>query len=136
MVICVYLPRFELVIAAGGPEALAGRALAIAPLPGAEARVGEASGAAEAVGGQAGMGRGEALPRCPELGLGAADPLGVARAWEAVARALEGIGAALELDRPGLAYFAADGLRGLHGGEQGVIDAARGAVRAAGRATV
>jgi protein ImuB len=139
MVVCVYLPRFELVVAAGGraeiaQQALAGRALAIAPLPGAEARVGEVSGAAEAFGVQAGMALGEALARCPELGLVAADPLGVTRAWEAVARALEGIGAALELDRPGLAYFAADGLRGLHGGEQGVIAAARGAVRAAGRA--
>ena len=134
MVSCVHLPLFELVISAGGPEALSGRALAIAPLPGGEARVGEASGAAEAFGVQAGMALGEALARCPELGLVAADPLGVARAWEAVARALEGIGAALELDRPGLAYFATDGLRGLHGGEQGVIAAARGAVRAAGRA--
>ena len=32
MVVCVYLPRFELVVAAGGPDALAGRALALAPL--------------------------------------------------------------------------------------------------------
>jgi protein ImuB len=136
MVVCVYLPRFELIIAAGGPEALAGRALAIAPLPGAEARVGEASGAAEAFGVQRGMALGEALARCPELGLVAADPLGVARAWEMLASALEGIGAALELDRPGLAYFEADGLRGLHGGDDGVIAAAREAVRAAGRAAI
>jgi protein ImuB len=136
MIVCLYLPRFELVIAAGGPEALAGRALAIAPLPGGEARVGAASGAAEAFGVQAGMALGEALARCPELGLVAADPLEVARAWEAVACALEGIGAALELGRPGLAYFEADGLRGLHGGEEGVIAAAREALRAAGRAAI
>jgi protein ImuB len=136
MVVCVFLPCFELVIAAGGPEALAGKSLAIAPLPGGEARVGEVSGAAEAFGVQAGMLLGEALARCPELGLVAADPLGVARAWEAVARALEGIGAALELDRPGLAYFVADGLRGLHGGDEGVIAVARGAVRTAGRASI
>jgi protein ImuB len=139
MVVCVYLPRFELVVAAGGraeiaQQALAGRALAIAPLPGKEACVGEVSGAAEAFGVQAGMALGEALARCPELALVAADPLGVTRAWEAVARALEGIGAALELDRPGLVYFVADGLRGLHGGEHGVIAAARRAVRAAGPA--
>src|ERR1700691_1515482 len=96
MVACVYLPRFELVVAAGGRSE-------IAQLPGGEARVGEVSGTAEAFGVQAGMLLGEALARCPELGLVAADPLGVTRAWEAVARALEGIGAALELDRPGLA---------------------------------
>ncbi|HEY5343027.1 MAG TPA: hypothetical protein VIJ66_05150 [Solirubrobacteraceae bacterium] len=143
MVVCVYLPRFELelAVAAGGraeiaQQSLAGRALAIAPLPGGEGRVGEVSGAAEAFGVQAGMALGEALARCPELGLVAADPLGVARVWEAVARALEGIGAALELDRPGLAYFAADGLRGLHGGEEGVIAAAREAVRAVGRSSI
>jgi len=130
MVVCVYLPRFELVIAAGGSEALAGKALAVAPLPGGEARVGEVSGAAEAFGVEPGMALGEALARCPELGLVAADPLGVAQAWERVARALEGIGAALELGRTGLAYFEADGLRGLHGGEEGVIAAARGACRA------
>jgi protein ImuB len=129
MVVCVYLPRFELVIAAGGPEALAGNVLAIAPLPGGEARVGEVSGAAEAFGVIAGMTLGEALARCPELSLVAADPLGVAQGWEATARALEGIGAALELGRPGLAYFEADGLRGMHGGDQGVIAAARRAGR-------
>jgi protein ImuB len=136
MIVCVYLPRFELVIAAGGPEALTARALAIAPLPGAEARVGEVSGAAEAFGVRDGMVLGEALARCPELALVAADPLRVARAWEVMARALEGIGAALELDRPGLAYFEADGLRGLHGGDDGVIAAARAAIRTAGRASI
>ena len=136
MIICVFLPRFELVIAAGGPEALAGKPLAIAPLARGEVRVGEVSGAAEAFGVESGMALGEALARCPELGLVAADPLGVARAWEAVARSLEGIGAALELDRPGLAYFAADGLRGLYGGEEEVIASARAAVRMAGRAAV
>ena len=127
MVICVHLPRFELVIAAGGPRALAGRALAIAPAPGGEARVGEVSGAAEALGVLPGMVLGEALARCPALGLVPADPLAVARVWEGrVLDALEGIGAAPEsAARPGLAYFAADGLRGLHGGDRGVIAAVR-----------
>jgi protein ImuB len=128
MVVCVHLPRFELIAAAGGAEALAGRALAIAPAPGHEARVGEVSGAAEAFGIAPGMALGEALARCPELRLVAGDPLGVAREWEAAARALEGIGAALELARAGLAYFESDGLRGLHGGDEGVIYAARHAL--------
>jgi protein ImuB len=90
--------------------------------------VGEVSGAAEAFGVHPGMPLGEALARCPRLVLVPGDPLGVAEAWEGVARALEGIGAALELERPGLAYFEADGLRGLHGGEEGVIAAARRAL--------
>ncbi len=133
MVVCVHLPRFELIVAAGGAETLAGRALAIAPAPtdrsaAGEARVGEVSGAAEAFGIAPGMALGEAMARCPELRLVAGDPLGVAQEWERAARALEGIGAAVELARAGLAYFEADGLRGLHGGEEGVIVAARRAL--------
>ncbi len=130
MVVCVHLPRFELVVAAGGPQALAGSALAIAPVPGGAQRVGEVSGAAEAFGVAPGMVLGEALARCPELGLIAADPLGVAQAWEQTARALEGIGAAVELERAGLAYFEMDGLRGVYGGEYETIAAARRAARA------
>src|SRR5215471_1797904 len=114
MVVCVHLPRFELVVAAGGAGALAGRALAIAPMPGGQACLGEVSGAAEAFGVERGMGLGEALARCPELGLIAADPLGVAQAWEDAVRALEGMGACVEPERAGLAYFEADGLRGLY----------------------
>lgn len=116
-------------MAAGGPQALAGSALAIAPVPGGAQRVGEVSGAAEAFGVAPGMALGEALARCPELGLIAADPLGVAQAWEQTARALEGIGAAVELERAGLAYFEADGLRGVYGGERETIAAAREAAR-------
>ncbi len=129
MVVCVHLPRFELTVAAGGAEALAGNALAIAPAPGGEARVGEVSGAAETCGVTRGMALGEALARCPRLRLVAGDPLGVAQEWGRAARALEGIGAALELPRAGLAYFEADGLRGMHGGDEGVIAAARHALR-------
>ncbi len=75
------------------------------------------------------MALGEALARCPELVLVPADPLGVAEAWEQMVAALEGIGAAVEPARAGLAYFEADGLRGLHGGSAGLIAAARRAVR-------
>jgi protein ImuB len=79
------------------------------------------------------MALGEALARCPTLRLVPGDPLGTAEAWERVARALEGIGAALELPRAGLAYFEADGLRGLHGGDRGVLNAARKALASPAR---
>jgi hypothetical protein len=128
MVVCTHLPRFELVVAAGGPRALSGRALALAPSPGGEQCVGEVSGAAEALGVLAGMALGEALARAPDLGLVPADPLGVARRWERAVCALEGIGAAPEPARPGLAYFQAEGLLGLHGGERGVLAATRRAL--------
>jgi protein ImuB len=133
MVVCVYLPRFELVVAAGDHSrvvrhTLAGRPLAVAPLVGSEQRVGEVSGAAEARGVARGMVLGEALARCPELVLVPGDPVRVAEAWEAAMGALEAIGAALEPARPGLAYFEVDGLRGIHGTHRATIAAARRAL--------
>jgi protein ImuB len=129
MVVCVYIPRFELVVAAGegskvAQQTLAGRALAVAPLVGGEQRVGEVSGAAEARGVARGMVLGEALARCPDLVLVPGDPVLVAEAWEAALRALESIGAAVEPARPGLAYFESDGLRGIHGPVTATIAAA------------
>ena len=56
----------------------------------------------------------------------------MAERTETMARALEGIGAAVESERPGEVFFAVDGLRGIHGGDRaGVIAAAREALRLA-----
>jgi protein ImuB len=150
MVVCVLLPRFELVVAAGGREALARGPAALAPEPGREQRVGEVSASAEAFGVHAGMRLGEALARCPTLALIPPDPMGVADAWEKVVRRLESVGAQVETEAPGLAFFDADGLARLHGGAAardpaatlrartrggpppwlaGVISAVRGALR-------
>ena len=115
MVVCVHLPRFELVLAAGGAQALVGRALAIAPPTGSDQRLGEVSGAAEAQGVRRGMALGEALARCPDLALVPADPVGLDEAWQSLLDALESIGAAVEPARPGLAYFETGPLRSLHG---------------------
>jgi protein ImuB len=54
-----------------------------------------------------------------------ADPVAAAELTEAAARALEGVGAAVETERAGEAFFAVGGLRGLYGG---VTAAARRAV--------
>jgi nucleotidyltransferase/DNA polymerase involved in DNA repair len=134
MVVCFYIPRFELVVAAGeGPkiahETLAGRALAVAPLLGGEQRVGEVSGAAEAQGVARGMALGEALARCPDLVLVPGDPVQVAEVWERTTRALESIGAAVEPAGPGLAYFESDPLRGIHGTQEQTLAAAARAGR-------
>jgi protein ImuB len=140
MVACVYLPRFELVAAAGdhsriAQRALAGGALAVAPMAGADGasgggRVGEVSGAAEARGVGRGMMLGEALARCPDLVLVPGNPVRAAEIWESSLAALESIGAAVEPTRAGLAYFETDGLRRLHGSHEETIEAAR---RALGR---
>ena len=130
MVVCVHLPRFELRVAAGGSAALAAEPLAIAPAPGGKLRVGEVSGRAEACGVRPGMELGEALARCPKLVLLPGDPVGVAAAWEGVARAVEGIGAEVELAGPGLLYFDAAALWRIYGDVHGVIAVVR---RALGR---
>jgi protein ImuB len=128
MVACVLIPRFELAVAAGGLEPLAGRAVAIAPERGS-GPIGEVSGAAQAFGVRIGMALGEALARCPALELLDADPIAVAAAWERTLRALEEIGAGVEPARPGLACFTLDGLRGLYGGsDELVLVAARRAL--------
>jgi protein ImuB len=129
MVVCVLLPRFELTVAAGGRAALAAGPAALAPEPGREPVVGEASAAAEAHGVRAGMRLGEAMARCPELMLVAPDPAGVADAWDRLLVALEGIGAGVEDGAPGIAWFDAEGLQRLHGGSaEGVVAAARRAL--------
>jgi protein ImuB len=128
MIVCVHFSRFELVLAAGGAQALVGRALAIAPPTGSEQRLGEVSGAAEAQGVRRGMALGEALARCPDLTLVPADPVGVQEAWEALLGALESIGAPVEPARPGLAYLQTGPLRSLYGTDVAVIAAMQRAV--------
>jgi protein ImuB len=132
MIFCVLLPRFQLVVAAGGREELlrAPAALAHPSRPPREACVGEVSLAAEAFGIRPGMALGEALARCPTLALVPPDPAGVADRWERLLVRLEAIGAAVEPERPGLACFDGRGLRRLHGGTfDHVIAATRRALR-------
>src|SRR4051795_7333717 len=131
MVVCVLLPRFELAVAAGGREELARGPVALAPEPGREPLIGEASAAAEAQGVKAGLRLGEALARCPTLRLVAPDPAGVADEWDRMLAALEGIGAEVESERPGVACFDASGLLNLHGGLDGVLTVTRRALRGA-----
>lgn len=57
-----------------------------------------------------------------------ADPVEAAELTEALLRRLEGIGAAVESERAGEAFFALGGLRGIYGGKSaGVLRAARDA---------
>jgi protein ImuB len=129
LIVCVHIPRFALAVAAGGRHSLAGGPVALAPEPGREQLIGEASAAAEAHGVKAGLRLGEALARCPTLRLVPPDPAGVADEWDRLLAALENIGAAVESGRPGLAYFDARGLKNLYGGTvEGVIAAARRAL--------
>src|SRR6187551_2830178 len=115
MIVCTLYPRFELLAALGDRRALL-------------------SEPAEAFGIVRGMRLGEAMSRCPGLRLVAPDPEGVRSLWGAVLDRLEGIGAEVESDHAGAAFFAAAGLHGIHGGDlAGVVGAARRALGAGAR---
>jgi protein ImuB len=128
MVVCTLFSRFALVAALEGRRELMGEPVALAPEAGRRQVVGEVSPAAEAFGVVPGMRVGEALARCPELRLVPPDPDGVRTLWRRALDRLDKIGAAVESDHEGEAFFEADGLRGIHGGLEGVLDAARRAV--------
>jgi protein ImuB len=124
-VTCALIPRFPLIAATESREILACPA-ALAPEPGAAQLIGEVSQAAERFGLRPGMRMGEALSRCPELALIHPDPERAERSWEEALRRLEGIGAEVESDRAGEAFFEAGGLTGLWGGIEGVLGRVRG----------
>lgn len=103
-----------------------GEPLALAPEPGRDQCVGDVSPAAEAFGIVSGMRVGEALARCPDLRLVAPDPEATRAYWAAVLDRLESLGAVVESDEAGIAWFEADGLMRLHGGSlETVMGAAR-----------
>jgi protein ImuB len=134
MVICALYPRFELLAALGDRRALLSEPAALAPEAGREQVVGEVSAPAEAFGVVRGMRLGEAMSRCPGLRLVPPDPEGVRSLWGAVLDRLEAIGAEVESDHAGAAFFVARGLEGIHGGDlSGVLAAARRALGAGAR---
>ena len=118
LITCILLPRFELIVAAGGRIELLGVPVAIAPEPGSQ-QIGAVSAAAEAFGVSSRMRLGEALARCRQLTLIPPDPAGIEERWEQMLIALESIGAAVEPLRPGLVCFDARGLLRLYAGSRG-----------------
>jgi protein ImuB len=120
-VACALIPRFRLIAALAGRREMLARATAVAPEPGAAQLIGEVSEPAEGFGLRPGMRLGEALSRCPELALIPPDPERAERSWEEVLRRLEGIGAEVESERAGEAFFEAEGLERLWGGIDGVL---------------
>lgn len=129
MVVCVLVPRFDLLAACSGDWRLLRGVAALAPEAGEVQVVGQVSRAAEeAFGILPGMRVGEALARCPEIKLVPPDPVRAAELWDQTLERLEAIGAAVESRRPGEAFFEADGLIAMHGGLDGLLAATGRAV--------
>ena len=127
-VVALHIPRFALSVAAGGSRDLLAGPVALAPEPGRPSLVGEPSPAALSGGVRGGMAVGEALARVPALKLLPPDPVAVQGQWDGLLRSLEGTGALVEDGGPGTACFESGGLRRLHGGTGGVVEAARRAI--------
>jgi len=115
MIACALIPRLSLLSALNDRKELLGKPVALAPEPGGPQVIGQTSGAAEAFGLRAGMRLGEALSRCPNLTLVAADPVRATAVWEESLSRLEGIGAQVEAPAPGEAFFETAPLHGIYG---------------------
>lgn len=87
---------------------------------------------ARAVGVRRGLRRREAQFRCPELVVVAADPARDAAWFEPVVQALDAVVPGIEVLRPGLFVFSADGALRFHGGVEEVVTRVVDAVAAAG----
>ncbi|HSD23905.1 MAG TPA: DNA polymerase Y family protein [Solirubrobacterales bacterium] len=123
-VACALIPRFRL-LAALTDRGILDRPAALAPEPGAAQLIGEVTPAGERFGLRPGMRLGEALSRCPELALIPPDPERAESSWEEALRRLEGIGAQVESELAGEAFFETGGLARLWRGIEGVLERAR-----------
>lgn len=122
MLICAYGPRLALdaAILASGMPVIDGPA-AVAPPEGTYGQIGDVNRPARRSGVRPGMDIGTALEACPSLLLLPEDPARMTAAWEDILTSLEGIGAAIESDRPGEAFFRAEPLAAMYGGDQAIL---------------
>lgn len=123
MVICVILPLLALRAALGGASNRLQEPIALAPQHDSTRTVGQVSPVAHRLGVRSGMGLGEAIDICPELSLVTPDPSRAETVWEEFLARIESIGAEVESERHGEAFFLADGVERLYGGLDGVIRA-------------
>jgi len=123
MIVSVILPLLALRAALGKAQNRLLEPIALAPQHDATQAVGEVSPVAHGLGVRAGMGLGEAIDICPSLVLVSPDPSHAQSLWQTVLARLEAIGAEVESQRDGEAFFRADQIERLYGNLDGVLDA-------------
>lgn len=121
MVVAVTLPLLALRAALGKAQNRLLEPIALAPQHDTAQVVGEVSGIAYGLGVRAGMGIGEAIDICPSLVLVSPDPSHAEHLWQLVLTRLESIGAEVESERAGEAFFRADEIERLYEGLDGVL---------------
>jgi len=125
---CLWLADWPVVAARSRDDALLGVPVVVLE----RGLVRAASAEARADGVVPGLRRREAESRCPGLSVVEADERGEARAFEAVARAVEAIVARFELERPGLLLFPTRGPSRYFGGDAALVERVLAAVGEAG----
>lgn len=125
MIACVLLPFLSLRAALGRPPGRLSEPVAVAPEEGGPSRIGEVSPAARAFGVRPGMQLGEAVDICPVLALVPPDPVRAEAIHDRLLVRLESVGAAVESERPGEAFFRTEAIERMHGGLPGVLAACR-----------
>ncbi|MEX0620234.1 MAG: hypothetical protein WD181_01480 [Solirubrobacterales bacterium] len=121
MIVCVILPLLPLRAALGKGQDQLQKPVALAPQHDCAQVIGQVSPAAHQLGVRPGMGLGEAVDVCPELSLVTPDPTHTKAVWEGFLSRIESIGAEVESERHGEAFFLANGIERLHGGLDGVL---------------
>lgn len=121
MVVSVILPLLSLRAALGKAQNRLLEPIALAPQHDAVQVVGEVSPVAHGLGVRTGMGIGEAIDVCPSLVLISPDPSYAENLWQRFLSRLESVGAEVESERTGEAFFRADEIERLYGGLNGVL---------------
>ncbi|HTU14209.1 MAG TPA: hypothetical protein VMF31_03355 [Solirubrobacterales bacterium] len=116
------LPLLALRAALGKDQNRLLEPIALAPQHDATQVLGEVSRVAYGLGVRAGMGIGEAIDICPSLTLVTPDPRHAENLWQLVLSRLESIGAEVESERGGEAFFRAEEIERLYGGLDGVLE--------------
>ena len=132
--LCVWCPAWAVTTARRDDPDLAAVALAVVERGARGLVVCAASGEARAEGVTIGLRRREAEARCAGLVVVDADPAAEARAFEAVARAMEPITPGVVLERPGVLTFPTRGPSRFFGGDAALGAQVLDAVRAIGAA--
>lgn len=128
VIAAVHIPRLPLLVALLRARRPLDAPVALAPTPGSAQVVGLCTPAAEAAGVRPGLRVGEALARCPNLALVAADPDAAADACERLLERLEAAGFAVEpIGLEGAAFDVGGTLR-MHGGLEGALRRVRAAL--------
>jgi len=118
--LCVWCPDWPVTVARRGDPALAGQPVAVVERGVHGLVVRAASSDARHEGIRRGLRRREAEACCPGLVVLDADPAAEARAFEAVARAVEAVTPGLVLERPGVLTFPTRGPARYFGGDEGL----------------